>query len=284
MTPGGQGRGKRGRWSSPVLTVGMVICGALLLVAVAAPWLVPRDPAAMSTLGLAPPGSGHPLGTDVLGRDVLSRLILGSRISLVIGWMSVLVALVLGVGVGLAAGLGARGMDRALMLITDAFMAFPRIFLVLLLISLSAPSAGLIILVLGLTGWMPVARLVRAEALGLRERDFVAAARGLGLSPWRIAWRHVLPNLMPTVIVAAALRVGGAILAESFLSFLGLGVQDPVVSWGQMIQQGRNHLREGWWLVTFPGLAITLTVVGYNLLGDGLRERLDPRRGKGARV
>ena len=131
--------------------------------------------------------------------------------------------------------------------------------------------------VLGLTGWMGVARLVRAEALSLRERDFVAAARGLGLSAWRVAVRHVLPNLLPTVIVAATLRVGGAILAESFLSFLGLGAQEPAVSWGAMIQQGRDHLLEGWWLTTFPGLAIALTVIGYNLLGDGLRRRLDPR-------
>ncbi len=160
---------------------------------------------------------------------------------------------------------------------TDVFLAFPRIFLILLLVSLTTPSLLLVMSVLGLTGWMGVARLVRAEALSLRERDFVAAARGLGLSPWAVATRHVLPNLLPTVIVAATLRVGGAILAESFLSFLGLGAQEPVVSWGAMIQQGRGLLLEGWWLTTFPGLAIALTVLGYNLLGEGMRRRLDPR-------
>ena len=253
------------------------------IMAVAAPLLAPRDPGFMGGAAerLIPPGHGHVLGTDVLGRDVLSRLIYGSRVSLLIGWLSVLVAVLLGTAVGMAAGLGPGWLDRSLMLLTDAFMAFPRIFLVLLLVSLTEPSVGLIILVLGLAGWMPVARLVRAEALGLREREFVAAARGLGLTPWQVARRHVLPNLLPTVLVAATLRVGGAILAESFLSFLGLGVQDPVVSWGLMIQQGREHLLDGWWLATFPGLAITLTVIGYNLLGDGLRTRLDPRAREG---
>jgi peptide/nickel transport system permease protein len=156
-------------------------------------------------------------------------------------------------------------------------LAFPRIFLALLLVSLTAPSLGLVIAVLAATGWMSVARLVRAEALSLRERDFVAAAQGLGLPPARVAFAHVLPNLLPTVVVAAALRVGNAILLESFLSYVGLGAQEPTVSWGAMIEQGRAHLLDGWWLTAFPGLAVTLAVVGCNLLGDGLREALDPR-------
>ncbi len=135
--------------------------------------------------------------------------------------------------------------------------------------------------VIGLTGWMPVARLVRAEALSLRERDFVTAARGLGLSSWRVATKHIMPNLLPTIIITAALRVGGAILTEAFLSFLGLGVQEPGISWGGMIQQGRSHLIDGWWLATFPGLAIALTVIGYNLLADEIRHALDPARQSG---
>lgn len=257
---------------------GLIITLVLLVVAVLAPVLAPGDPSALGNTkdALLGPSSGHLLGTDLHGRDILARLIHGSRVSLMVGWVSVLVAVFLGTVIGLGSGLGPRWLDNFLMRTTDVFLAFPRIFLVLLLISLTAPSLLLVMLVLGLTGWMGVARLVRAEALSLRERDFVRAARGLGLTPWRVAWRHVLPNLLPTVIVAASLRVGGAILTESFLSFLGLGAQEPVVSWGAMIQQGRQNLLDAWWITTFPGLAIIVTVIGYNLLGDELRRRLDP--------
>ncbi len=275
-----QRSGNRESWlRSPTLITGLWLCGLLVALAVLAPWLVRHDPSALGVdaATLQGPSTAHPLGTDVLGRDVLSRLIFGCRVSLLIGWLSVAVGLLIGVSVGLAAGLGPRWLDRVLMLVTDAFMAFPQIFLILFLVSLTQPSVGLIILVLGLAGWMPVARLVRAETLSLREREFVAAVRGLGLGEMQVAWRHVLPNVMPTILVAATLRVGNAILAESFLSFLGLGVQDPHISWGLMVQQGRDHLLDGWWLAVFPGLAITLTVVGYNLLGDGLRRRFDPR-------
>lgn len=266
-------------WRRGAVLPGLALCLALAAAALLAPLAAPRDPSALGAAAdrLLPPGGSHPLGTDLLGRDVLSRLLYGARISLAIGWLAVVIAVLLGTGVGLCAGLGGRALDRVLSWIVDACLAFPRIILVLLLVSLTEPSVGVIILVLGLSGWMPVARLVRAEALSLREREFVAAARGLGLSPWRVARVHVLPNLLPTILAAATLRVGGAILAESFLSFLGLGVQDPPVSWGVMIQQGRDHLVDGWWLTLFPGLAIALTVVGYNLLGDGLRALADPR-------
>lgn len=272
-------------WGDSRLRPGLIITLGLALVAVLAPLIAPGDPAALGAAAdrLSAPSVHHFLGTDLLGRDVLTRLVHGSRVSLLVGWVSVLVAVLLGTAVGLAAGMGPRWMDRLLMNTTDAFMAFPRIFLILLLVSLTTPSLLLVMTVLGLTGWMSVARLVRAEALSLRERDFVAAARGLGLSPARVALFHVLPNLLPTVIVAATLRVGGAILAESFLSFLGLGAQEPVVSWGGMIQQGRDYLLEGWWLTTFPGLAIALTVLGYNLLGEGLRAKLDPRSSREGR-
>lgn len=268
-----------GRRSASALVWGGGLTVGWLLVALAAPWLASADPGALGGLGerLLPPGGAHLLGTDLLGRDVLARLLHGARVSLLVGWLSVLVATVCGTAVGMAAGLGPRWLDRSLMAVTDLFLAFPRIFLVLLLVSLTAPSLVLIMVVLGLTGWMGVARLVRAETLSLRERDFVAAARGLGLSPLRVAWRHVLPGLGPTIIVAATLRVGGAILTEAFLSYLGLGAQEPTVSWGAMIQMGRDNLVDGWWLATFPGLALVLAVVGANLLGDGLRDRLDPR-------
>lgn len=271
-------------WRDAALRPGLILTGLLAAAALLAPLIAPGDPSAMGEAGsrLMPPSWSNPLGTDLLGRDVLARLLHGARVSLMVGWLSVSVAVVLGVLVGMGAGLGPRWLDRLLMGVTDAFLAFPRIFLVLLLVSLTAPSLPLVMTVLGLTGWMRVARLVRAEILSLRERDFVAAARGLGFSGWRVATRHVFPNLIPTIIVAATLRVGGAIIAESFLSFLGLGAQEPVVSWGAMIQQGRDHLLDGWWLTSFPGLAIALTVLGYNLLGDGLSARLDPHR-KGGR-
>ena len=264
---------------------GLFITAALLLLALLAPVLVPGDPSALGPADqtLLAPSVQHPLGTDIHGRDVLGRVVHGSRVSLLVGWVSVLVAVVLGTAVGLAAGLGPRLLDGLLMRTTDVFLAFPRIFLVLLLISLTRPSLLLVMLVLGLTGWMGVARLVRAEALSLKERDFVRAARGLGLSALAVAWRHVLPNLLPTVLVTASLRVGGAILTESFLSFLGLGAQEPAVSWGAMIQQGRQNLLDAWWITTFPGLAIVVTVIGYNLLGEELRRRLDPRRGEAGR-
>ncbi len=266
-------------WTDRRLRPGLAITLGLGLLALLAPLVAPGDPAALGAAAdrLSGPSSSHLLGTDLLGRDVLMRLVHGSRVSLLVGWVSVLVAVLLGTAVGLAAGMGPRWLDRFLMNTTDVFLAFPRIFLILLLVSLTTPSLLLVMTVLGLTGWMGVARLVRAEALSLRERDFVAAARGLGLSSWRLATGHVLPNLLPTVIVAATLRVGSAILAESFLSFLGLGAQEPAVSWGAMIQQGRGYLLDGWWLATFPGLAIALTVLGYNLLGEGLRLRLNPQ-------
>ncbi|MFH1842073.1 MAG: ABC transporter permease [bacterium] len=258
---------------------GSILVVSLILIAVLAPLLAPGDPSALGPVAesLQPPGRDHLLGTDQLGRDVLVRLIHGSRVSLLVGWISVLAAVVCGSLVGLAAGLGPAWADRVLMSITDLFLAFPRIFLVLLLVSLTSPSLPLVMAVIGLTGWMSVARLVRAETLGLKERDFVAAARGLGIHDITLAGRHILPNVLPTIIVAATLRVGNAILLESVLSFLGLGAQEPTVTWGAMIDQGRKCLLEGWWLSTFPGLAIAVTVIGYNLLGDGLRGALDPR-------
>jgi peptide/nickel transport system permease protein len=283
-TPAVAARGWRAAWRrDPDLRTGAVLVGALLLIALLANVLAPGDPAALGPAGarLQAPSSTHLLGTDALGRDVLARVVHGSRVSLAVGWLSVTAAVILGALIGLAAGLGPRWLDRALMALTDVFLAFPRVMLVLLLVGVTRPSLALVMLVLGLTGWMDVARLVRAEALSLRERDFVAAARGLGLSRAAVAWRHVLPNVVPTVLVAATLRVGGAILIESFLSYLGLGAQEPTVSWGAMIAQGRAYLLEAWWLSAMPGVAIAFTVLGHNLLGDGLRARWDPRAAAG---
>lgn len=250
----------------------------LLAVALSGP-LAPGDPLRVGTAAeqLLAPSRAHPLGTDALGRDVLGRLMLGGRASLAVGWSGVLGAVLIGTLVGLAAGLGPRRLDRALMALTDLFLAFPRVFLVLLLAAAAAPSLALVAAVIAATGWMGVARLVRAETLVLRERPFVVAARSLELPAWRLAARHVLPHVLPLVILAASLRVGGAILLESFLSYLGLGAQDPTVSWGAMIEHGQRHLADAWWLAAFPGLAIALTAIGHNLLGDALRDELDPR-------
>lgn len=278
------------RWPAPLANgsarAGLTLVALLALTALAAPWLAPGDPAALGAAAerLQPPSAAHPLGTDPLGRDTLARLVHGSRVSLLASWIGVATAVGLGLLIGLAAGLAPAAVDRLLMGIADVFLAFPRVFLALLLASLAEPSLALVMAVLGLTGWMGVARLVRAEVLSLREREFVLAARGLGLPPWRVAWRHLLPHLLPMVLVAAALRVGNMILLESFLSFLGLGVQEPTISWGAMIEQGRRHLLDAWWLTAFPGAAIGLTVIGYNLLGDGLSWALDPRRAGGRDV
>ena len=257
------------------LRLGAALTAVMLALALAAPLLAPGDPSALGPAGasLQPPGSEHLLGTDVLGRDVLGRLLHGGRVSLLVGWISMLVATALGTGAGLVAALAPRPLRAAATTVIDLFLAFPALYLVLLLVAVSEPSLWLVVLVLSLTGWMHVARLVRMEALALRDREFVAAARGLGLGPWQVAVRHILPNLLPTVLVAAALRIGQAILVESFLSFLGLGPQEPLVTWGGMIAQGRGYLLEGWWLTALPGVAIAVTVLGYNLLADGLRTR-----------
>lgn len=241
--------------------------------------LAPGDPLRVGAAAerLLAPSAAHPLGTDALGRDVLGRLMLGGRVSLAVGWSGVLGAVLVGTLVGLAAGLGPSRLDRALMALTDLFLAFPRVFLVLLLAAVAAPSLALVAAVIAATGWMGVARLVRAEALTLRDRPFVVAARSLEMPAWRLATRHVLPHVLPLVILAASLRVGGAILLESFLSYLGLGAQDPTVSWGAMIEHGQRHLADAWWLAAFPGAAIALTAIGHNLLGDALRDALDPR-------
>lgn len=255
--------------------VGLGLSVAGLVITLLAGVLAPGDPTALGPTGraLAAPSSAHWLGTDALGRDVLARILHGGRASLLVGWAATLLATLLGTGLGLVAGLGRPPVRRALTVMIDLFLAFPGIYLALLLVAVAAPSLGLLIAVLTLVSWMDVARLVRAEALAVRDREFLAAARGLGISAVALVGRHVLPNILPTVLVAGALRIGQIILVESFLSFLGLGPQEPFVTWGAMIAQGRAHLLEAWWLTAFPGVAIALTVLAYNLLADGLRAR-----------
>lgn len=217
-----------------------------------------------------------PLGSDRFSRDLWSRLLYGGRVSLAIGLLSVVIALGLGTLIGAVAGMASGVVDGALMRFTDACLAIPRIFLLLLLGALFDPGLAALVVAIGATTWMPVARLVRGELLSLRERSFVTAARGLGAGPLRLAVVHLLPNALTPVAVYAGVLIGGVILLESALSFLGFGVQQPTPSWGEMIARGFDDRLAGWWVTTMPGLALVVTVVGFNLLSDGLRDLLDP--------
>jgi peptide/nickel transport system permease protein len=254
----------------------VLFVGAALL----APLLAPFDPDAID-LGagrLLPPSSSNWLGTDVLGRDLLSRMLYGGRISLLIGALAVGIAVTLGTAIGAVAGYVGGWLDTVLMRTVDVFLSLPRLVLLITVMALFPPSVPLIVLLLGLTGWMGVSRLVRGQVLSVREREYVQAARALGFGPGKILGRHILPNVATPIIVAATLGIGNAILAEAALSYLGLGVQPPVSSWGSIIQSGADRLIDAWWITTFPGLAIAFTVMSFNLVGDGLRDALDPRR------
>ena len=226
---------------------------------------------------LQPPSAAHPLGTDDLGRDVLSRVVYGARVSMKVGFVAVGIATSVGLVIGLLSGFYGRRVDAVLMRFVDIMLCFPTFFLILSVIAFLSPSIVNIMVVIGLTGWMGVARLVRAETLSLKERDFVAAARAQGAGTLRIIFRHVLPNTLAPILVAATLGVAGAILTESALSFLGIGVQPPTPSWGNILTVGKNYIEFAWWLSLFPGLAILITVLGYNLLGEGIRDAADPR-------
>lgn len=250
----------------------------LFVLSLLAPWLTPYQPDAIDAWRvLMPPSPQHWLGTDELGRDVLTRLLFGARISLKVGFVAVGIAVATGTAIGLFAGYYGGWADTLLMRLVDVMLCFPTFFLILAVIAMLEPSIWYIMIVIGLTGWMGVARLVRAEVLSLREREFVMAARGLGASDARIILRHILPNALSPVLVSATLGVAGAILTESALSFLGIGVQPPTPSWGNILTSGKDYIEFAWWLSLFPGLAILVTVLSYNLVGEGIRDALDPR-------
>jgi peptide/nickel transport system permease protein len=257
---------------------GLVVILLLTLAAVFAPLLAPHDPNAVTLeRRLQPPGSGYPLGTDELGRDILSRLLYGARVSLWVGLVSVGLASLIGVAGGLAAGYLGHYWDAIIMRTVDVFLAFPVIVLAIAIVAVRGPSLTNVMIALALVYWTGYARMARAVILTLKEEEYAWAARTVGAGPVRIMLRHLLPNALAPLLVLASLGMGNAILAEAALSFLGLGIQPPEPSWGSMLNFGMQFLREAAHLSTFPGLAIFVTVLGFNLLGDGLRDALDPR-------
>ncbi|MBX3142795.1 MAG: ABC transporter permease [Trueperaceae bacterium] len=268
---------------SPAAAVAVLFLLLVVAAAALAPLIAPHEPSRQSLRArLLPPmpiersQPAHPLGTDQLGRDVLSRLIFGARVSILVGLSVVLLASTVGTALGLAAGyLGGR-VDTILMRIVDVFLAFP--FLLLAIVFMATLGQGLrnIILVLALTGWVDYARTVRAQVLALRETEYVTAAEALGVRKVGVMFRHMLPNILASVLVISSLQIGAVIVAEASLTFLGLGVPPAIPTWGTMLATGREYMSSAWWLATLPGLAITLTVLSVNTLGDWLRDRLDP--------
>src|SRR5512137_1899388 len=257
---------------------GLIVVILIFLIAIFANLISPYDPGKTDvSLKLKPPSLRNYLGTDQLGRDAFSRMLHGSRISLTVAFIAVGISLLIGVLVGAIAGYYGSWVDSLLMRFVDTMLCFPSFFLILTVVALMGPSLINIMIVIGITSWMGTARFVRAEFLSLRERDFVQAARSLGVKDLRIIFRHILPNALAPVFVTATLSVASAILVAAGLSFLGFGVQPPEPSWGNILTEGRTYIFDAWWLTVFPGLAILMAVLSFNLVGEGLRDALDPR-------
>jgi len=257
---------------------GMAIILLTFIIAGSASFIAPQDPGKTDvSLKLKPPSLEHYLGTDQLGRDVFSRMLHGAKVSLSVGFVAVAISILIGILVGAVAGYYRGWVDSVLMRFVDIMLCFPSFFLILTVVALLGPSLFKVMVVIGITSWMGTSRFVRAEFLSLRERDFVQAAKALGVKDLRIIFLHVLPNALAPVFVTATLDVASAILVEAGLSFLGFGVQPPAPSWGNILTEGRTYIFDAWWLTVFPGLAILITVLSFNLLGEGLRDALDPR-------
>jgi peptide/nickel transport system permease protein len=257
---------------------GLVIIVIVFFIAIFAPFLSPYDTGKTDvSLKLKSPSFQHYLGTDQLGRDVFSRMLYGSQISLSVGFVAVGISILIGILVGAMAGYKGGWVDSLLMRFVDIMLSFPSFFLILTVVAILRPNIYNVMIVIGITSWEGTARFVRAEFLSLRERDYVQAARALGVKDRRIIFRHILPNALAPVFVTASLGVASAILIEAGLSFLGFGVQPPAPSWGNILTEGRTYIFDAWWLTVFPGLAILITVLSFNLFGEGLRDALDPR-------
>jgi ABC-type dipeptide/oligopeptide/nickel transport system permease subunit len=260
---------------------GIAVVVIMVLAAIAAPLIARQDPLHIDLAHLLQrPSSAHWLGTDVQGRDIWSRLVYGSRVSLTVGLVSQIIALTLGVTLGLLAGFYGRWVEEIVMRLADVTLAFPTLLLLIAMVAAFQPSMGVVFVTIGVVGWAGIARLVRGQVLVVRQLEYIQAIRALGARDWRIMLQHVLPNVIAPVVIAATLGVAGAIMAEAALSFLGLGVPPPAPSWGSMIADGRDldQLRRAPWTSVFPGMAIGAAVLGFNLLGDALRDALDPRQ------
>jgi len=278
LTPGARLRAPGRRGAEAELRFGAAVVGGLVLLAALAPWLVPFDPAQQwLDQRLAAPSAGHLLGLDELGRDIGSRLLQGARVSLAVGAVVVLLSASIGTALGSACGLAGGWLDAGLMRVAEVFLAFPGLLLAIALVAVLGPALEHVIWALVAMGWVSYARLARAQVLQLKEQEFVLAARSLGASPARLVAHHLLPNLLPLLLVQASLGMAGAIVAEASLSFLGLGIQPPAPSWGAMVSAGRSHLLDAPHVALIPGLALFLAVSGLTFLSDGLARRLDPR-------
>jgi peptide/nickel transport system permease protein len=273
---------RRGLHANPLLVLGAALSVLIVVVALLAPVLAPFPADAGSATHpfqvLRPPSAQHWFGTDNVGRDVLSRVIFGARVSPVVAVLVLLIACVIGIPLGAAAGYFGGWLDEVIMRVTDVFLAFPPLLLALALAAVLPPSLTSLIIAIAVTWWPWYTRLIRGQAASVAGRPYVESCRALGISPARILLRHILPNSITPLIVQVSLDFGGVILTASALSFLGLGAQDPIPDWGLMVAEGQNYFTTAWWVVTFPGLAILLTAFGFTLLGDGLRDLLDPKR------
>jgi len=264
--------------SNLLFTSGLAIVILFITIAIFAPLIATYDPTHIDfdKVFLAP-SAEHYFGTDDLGRDVFSRVIYGSRISLFVGFVAVGISLIIGVILGLVSGYFGGILDLVIMRLVDIMLCFPSFFLILAVIAFLNPSVFNVMAIIGLTGWMGITRLVRAEVMSVKTRDYIISAKVQGISSFKIIVKHILPNVFTPIFVTATLGIAGAILTESSLSFLGLGVQPPTPSWGNILTSGKDNITFAWWLSFFPGIAIFITVLGYNLLGEGLRDILDPK-------